>query len=197
MRHVGCDDGFVCVEPECIELQLQVEGCPDGDLVGDRAEFTLLVIPEGIEFIVRTVATNAEVENADTLNPTITTEFEGWTTVTFTVTTASGLEVRSTCEFEACLPTCAEDAACDDGLFCNGEEICISDRCPTGCYPAGNPPCNDDELCNELERKCEQKCIAHDDCDDGIDCTIDTCADPDTDGISTCQIDDSGCPGDS
>ena len=41
-----------------------------------------------------------------------------------------------------------DDAACSDGVFCNGAEVCAPDGCS-----AGTPP----------------------DCDDGIDCTVDRC----------------------
>lgn len=43
---------------------------------------------------------------------------------------------------------CTDDAECDDGLFCNGSEIC-----GTGTCLPGTPP----------------------DCDDGVACTVDTC----------------------
>ncbi len=41
-----------------------------------------------------------------------------------------------------------DDAACDDGLFCNGAEVCDSQ---IGCRPESDP------------------------CDDGVDCTVDSC----------------------
>jgi hypothetical protein len=43
---------------------------------------------------------------------------------------------------------CTGDEECDDGLFCNGVETCVEGLCV-----AGDPP----------------------DCDDGVDCTADTC----------------------
>ena len=64
---------------------------------------------------------------------------------------------------------CEENADCDDGVFCNGSEICVGNVCAT---------------------------VTVDPCDDGIECTIDTCdefervcdndpADADGDGVST------------
>ncbi len=47
-----------------------------------------------------------------------------------------------------CLPECQVDGDCDDGLWCNGPETCVNNECVPG--------------------------IAID-CDDGIDCTIDSC----------------------
>lgn len=62
---------------------------------------------------------------------------------------------------ERCAPTigcvprrCSRDEECDDGLPCNGQEVCDGTDPDTGCGP-GEP----------LE------------CDDGIDCTVDGCAD--------------------
>ena len=46
-------------------------------------------------------------------------------------------------------PDCESDAMCDDGIFCNGQEVCIAGACQPG--PV-------------LE------------CDDGVDCTIDRCS---------------------
>ncbi|MEQ8461695.1 MAG: MopE-related protein [Sandaracinaceae bacterium] len=76
-------------------------------------------------------------------------------------------------------PSCSEDMDCDDGLFCNGEEVCAMGRCVPGDAP---------------------------DCDDGIECTIDTCdetrdaceseapdADDDGFGDATC-VDGAGAP---
>ena len=47
-----------------------------------------------------------------------------------------------------CTPQCAGNADCDDGLFCNGAETCVSGGCV-----AGTPP----------------------DCSDGVSCTTDAC----------------------
>lgn len=46
-------------------------------------------------------------------------------------------------------PGCANDAACDDGLFCNGAETCAERRCVRGAAPR---------------------------CDDGVACTVDFCS---------------------
>lgn len=60
------------------------------------------------------------------------------------------------CVGEACLPgsRCETDAQCDDGLVCNGTERCgtVSRRCVSG--------------------------VALD-CDDGVECTVDQCMEPD------------------
>jgi hypothetical protein len=43
---------------------------------------------------------------------------------------------------------CSEDAYCDDGLYCNGTETCVQGICQSGAAP---------------------------DCDDGVNCTVDSC----------------------
>jgi len=44
------------------------------------------------------------------------------------------------------------DAACDDGVFCNGMEVCT----PTGCA-SGASPCMIDEICDEATRTCSPR----------------------------------------
>ncbi|MFQ5494007.1 MAG: PKD domain-containing protein, partial [Phycisphaerae bacterium] len=63
---------------------------------------------------------------------------------------------------------CQTDATCNDGVFCNGVEQCISGIC-TG----GTPPCGG-RSCDEAARSCGG-CQTDADCDDGNPCTADTC----------------------
>ncbi|MCP4717022.1 MAG: PKD domain-containing protein, partial [Deltaproteobacteria bacterium] len=46
-------------------------------------------------------------------------------------------------------PECTEDADCDDGGFCNGEEACLEDACVEG-----DVPCADNEVCMEDKQAC-------------------------------------------
>jgi len=67
---------------------------------------------------------------------------------------------------------CASDAACDDGLFCNGAERCAPDD-PTadilGCASATSP-CLDGQTCDEAEARCITECEVAGDADrDGHD----------------------------
>jgi hypothetical protein len=67
-----------------------------------------------------------------------------------------------------------DDAACDDGLFCNGAETCD----PTLDCQAGSPPCDPaTETCNEDADTCEPiGCTSDADCDDGLFCNgTETC----------------------
>jgi len=64
--------------------------------------------------------------------------------------------------------------SCDDGVFCNGAEVCVAGVCQDG-----QPPCDDSigctlDTCDEASDSCT---YTPDDsqCDDGLACTIDVC----------------------
>ena len=63
------------------------------------------------------------------------------------------------------------DAACDDGLYCNGEEVCSA---ASGCLPGAPADCDDgvactDDSCNEGTDSCDN--VANNaNCDDGLFC---------------------------
>ncbi len=70
---------------------------------------------------------------------------------------------------------CLENADCDDGLFCNGEETCSSGACQTG-----TSPCTESQECDEDADECinPAECEADADCDDGLFCNgEETCVD--------------------
>jgi hypothetical protein len=98
------------------------------------------------------------------------------------------------------LDLCDSEGECDDGSFCNGVEACVDGVCVAG-EPFG---CDDGiectvDTCDEAFRSCLHDprasacdngvfcdgaeicdpgvgCVpGHDPCDDGVDCTIDTC----------------------
>jgi len=66
-------------------------------------------------------------------------------------------------EEDICLD-CLEDAHCDDGLFCNGQETCRDETCEEG-----SNPCLPDELCDEENDSCAA-CFTDNECDDGLYC---------------------------
>jgi hypothetical protein len=83
--------------------------------------------------------------------------------------------------------TCRRDAECDDGLFCNGEEVCRrynpqadDRRCAPGTPPCTTPP---NTVCNEAEARCDEPpCIDRDgDGHEDIACGGDDCDDYDPD----------------
>lgn len=63
---------------------------------------------------------------------------------------------------------CDSPQACDDGLFCNGQEQCDSE---TGTCRGGGEPCTDapNALCDEDRDLCVE-CLSNGDCDDGLFC---------------------------
>ncbi|UCE59670.1 MAG: S8 family serine peptidase [Phycisphaerales bacterium] len=64
--------------------------------------------------------------------------------------------------------TCGGDPECDDGLFCNGAETCAGGFCQPGTYPCPM------QGCDEASDVCIP-CTENGQCDDGNDCTVDTC----------------------
>ncbi len=55
---------------------------------------------------------------------------------------------------------CTSSAACDDGLFCNGAEMCISGHCQ-----AGTTTCTAGQTCDEAADTCVSSCGATEDLD--------------------------------
>ena len=57
---------------------------------------------------------------------------------------------------------CVEAADCDDGIFCNGVELCDPldpEADAQGCVPAPSDPCEvDDLVCDERSRSCLESC---------------------------------------
>jgi len=90
---------------------------------------------------------------------------------------------------------CLTDGDCDDGLFCNGDETCVSGACQAGsdqCLPPQGcdedvdvcAPCLLDEDCPPPAPFCDTStepsqcvlCLADVDCDDGLSCNgTETC----------------------
>jgi minor extracellular protease Epr len=109
--------------------------------------------------------------------------------------------------YNACLaveqPTCSSDTQCDDGLYCNGAEKCVSSFCQAGtaidcsglsdqcnngvcdeatesCIAQPKPDgttCNDGLYCNVGETCQSGACVGGSAriCNDGISCTSDSC----------------------
>jgi hypothetical protein len=92
------------------------------------------------------------------------------------------LQVPDT-QSDSCAPQCAQDVDCDNGLFCDGTEICVAGICQTG-TPVD---CNDgvsctDDACNEGTDSCDNT-PNDDNCDNGLFCDgNETC-----DAVNDCQ----------
>ena len=72
-------------------------------------------------------------------------------------------------------PSCALDLECDDGVFCNGVELCMSGVCVSG-----NAPCDDgiectQDSCDEGVQTCGFTALDSA-CDDGNECTDEVCS---------------------
>ena len=96
----------------------------------------------------------------------------------------------STDEGDVCAGGCSSDAECDDGLFCNGAEVCNAGSCE-----AGTPPSCDDAVgcttdsCNELADRCDHTPVDSV-CDDGLYCNgSETC-----NVLNDCQAGADPCP---
>jgi hypothetical protein len=55
---------------------------------------------------------------------------------------------------------CSDSAQCDDGLFCNGIDVCFAGQC----YALGNPCDTETALCDEDENYCRHVCTQQSDC---------------------------------
>lgn len=83
---------------------------------------------------------------------------------------------------------CIPSGSCDDGLFCNGEEMCV---CGMGCVD-GSDPCIAPLTCDEANDECDG-CINDSQCQDGLFCNgFETCDIP----TATCLPGTNPCPGD-
>ena len=74
------------------------------------------------------------------------------------------------------LAGCGVNADCDDGLFCNGAEVCNAGTCEAGAPPACDDGlfCNGTETCNESTDSCDAGTAPA--CDDGLFCNgTETC----------------------
>lgn len=95
--------------------------------------------------------------------------------------------------------SCESDADCDDGIFCNGAEVCGSNgRCVTS-SPAfvGSVLCPLNGYCSEADDAClckdgfvhidgtcvEEVCRTDSDCDDGLYCN----------GVESCDVENNQC----
>ncbi len=100
------------------------------------------------------------------------------------------------CTHDSCLVATGEclnqtdDSLCpDDGLFCNGAEICDPLQ---GCTGSGDPCAAAGLVCDEDSKSCAA-CSTDGECADGHDCTLDAC---DAGGFCIHQPQDDLCPDD-
>ncbi|MFQ5462547.1 MAG: hypothetical protein ACE5E5_07965 [Phycisphaerae bacterium] len=71
---------------------------------------------------------------------------------------------------------CFTSAACDDGVFCNGEETCVANSCVPGVQPCDDGNICTDDVCSEAAQACQTIPLTGDFDQDGLFCTgIDRC----------------------
>lgn len=101
---------------------------------------------------------------------------------------------------------CTSDAACDDGIFCNGQESCnpssfLADA--VGCVKASAAPCSSGQICDEPSQSCKSNCQVNADADGdgslavpcgGLDCD-DTNAKVGPGATEVCNAVDDDCDG--
>jgi hypothetical protein len=79
---------------------------------------------------------------------------------------------------------CTIDADCDNGLYCDGAEVCNAGVCEAGTAPVCDDGlfCNGDEVCNESTDSCDPGTAPA--CDDGLFCNgTETC----NEGTDSCD----------
>lgn len=62
-------------------------------------------------------------------------------------------------------PECADSFECDDGVTCNGSELCVEGQCRPG-----SSPCTGGTVCHAAADECVG-CVTDAHCDDGLFCT--------------------------
>ncbi len=92
-------------------------------------------------------------------------------------------ETRIDCGGPCAACTCTSDAACDDGAFCNGDELCDAFG---ECQAGSTVDCDDGLYCNGAETcdnvsGCQAGTAVS--CDDGVGCTADSC----NEGTDSCD----------
>jgi hypothetical protein len=102
-----------------------------------------------------------------------------------------------TCQSGACVHAAAppEGSSCSDGFACNGLETCHSGVCTAGQRPSDGTSCSDGKPCNGQETCANGICRSGTplDCDDGNQCTNDSCDNAMGGCKHTDRPDDSNC----
>lgn len=94
--------------------------------------------------------------------------------------------------------SCSSNAECDDGVYCNGQEVCLNQTCqqgtPISCQ-SDNIFCNGEEVCSEATQSCMSAgdpCSTGESCDENNDMCVSLCGNGVCDQGENC----SSCPGD-
>ncbi len=162
----NCNDGIACTTDSCNEATDSCDHAPNHGSCNDG------LFCNGTETC--NVSTGCQAGTAPNCDDGIA------------CTTDSCNEGTDSCDHTA------NNAACDDGLYCNGAETC---NVSTGCQAGTGPNCDDGiactvDSCNEGTDSCDHA-ANHAACDDGLFCNgAETC------NVATgCQAGSDPCPG--
>ena len=142
---VDCDDGVSCTVDSCNEGSDTCDYTPN-DALCDNGLYC-----DGVETCdaIEGCQAGTAVDCDDSVDCTVD----------------SCNEATDSCDYTP------DDALCDDGQFCNGAEVC---NATSGCE-SGTDPC-EGQLCDEDLDACVE-CLGDADCDDGLYCNgAETCA---------------------
>ncbi|MCZ6653391.1 MAG: calcium-binding protein [Planctomycetota bacterium] len=135
-----CDAGETCVDGTCKKDCVSASDCDDSDPCTDDSCVALTCDNTAKDCDDGDFCTGTETCNADTGD----CESSG---DPCDALTESCNETDDVCDLDV---SCVDDTDCDDNVFCNGAETCVSDVCE-----AGTDPCAADEDCNETTDFCD------------------------------------------
>ena len=166
-----CDDGIFCNGTEICSNGVCLDGtAPDCD---DGVSCTVDSCNEDTDSCDNT-ASNALCDDGLFCNGAETCD----AALDCQAGTAPDCDDGVSCTVDSCNETIdqcqseADDALCQNGLYCDGTETCNPKN---GCE-AGTPPCPIELDCDEDKDMCVG-CTADEQCNDGSECTDDTCED--------------------
>lgn len=113
--------------------------CPDQEApIGEDVALQAQASDNGAT-VTLTASGGALIDNGNGTG-SLTSDSTGWITVTATAISWDGVQTATdSCGVQfsegSGRPECTTDADCDDGLFCNGEEVCVGGHCSPGRSP--------------------------------------------------------------
>ncbi len=197
-----CDDGVSCTVDSCNEAQDRCDHSPNDALCDDGNPCTSPDTCDTENDCTHSSLPDATVCDLDPTRPEVCRDGQ----CTYGCNVDEDCNDGITCTLDTCQGGyCTHetsDALCDDGLFCNGVETCLTGL---GCEQGAAPDCSDglsctEDHCNEAENRCDNTpndslcdnglwCDGEEicapglgcqmgtarNCNDGISCTVDAC----------------------
>lgn len=153
VNNVDCDDGDACTFDRCVNTACSNTPAAYGDVVGvglscgpdeDVQLGDFLAVLEGFAGIIESVAPGCSEHSVDLSGP-------GGCEADGLVDLYDILAVRDALlGIDYCCRSCAAAGECDDGLFCNGVEVCDGT-----CQPGwADVPCKEIRRCDEGSDAC-------------------------------------------